>query len=46
MQFKLGNPMLPFILLCDICEMPKYAFELQTLSHRIFDPCTEERNVV
>ena len=34
MQFELRNPML------------KYAFELSTLFDEIFDPHTEERNVV
>ena len=44
MQFKLRNPMAPFICLCNVWKMLKNAFELY-LCTSIFDLQAEERNV-
>ena len=38
--------MVSFILLCDVGNMSKYAFQLSALSFGMFDSHTEERNVV
>ena len=46
MPIELWNPKVPFILLCDVWNVLRYAYELQALSHGILDPYTEERNVV
>ena len=43
MQFKLRIPAVPFILLCDVRNMLKFAFELQAFLHILY---TEERNAV
>ena len=42
MQLNLINPRVPFILLCDVRIMLKYAFELEAFFHTLY---TEERNV-
>ena len=46
MKLELRNTIGPVILLCNVWNMLKYAFELAARFHGIFDPYTEERNAV
>ena len=46
MQVELRNPLVTFISLCDVRKMLIYSFELLALFHGVFEPYTEERNVV
>ena len=43
MQLKLRNYMVSFIMVCDVRNMFKYAFEISQFFHTLY---TEERNAV